>query len=203
MLLQYKYLVFTCIQDDISNVKSKISELISSGTKFPINWSITQTNLDYKEIYYPVPPSGGSHFPNFIIWEPLNNIGTTVFFVNYEDGWNSLMERYAKTYNKIVTQVRMSDEDINYPMFKFSYYEGLQQRVILCYKDYKKWEFFQKGEILSFEDESHYTKYRIKERLPNTLIIDYLKKAGWDISDSNFWNTNKPVYNFQRIQWDK
>jgi len=203
MLLHYKYLVFTCIQEDISIFKTEISQLLSNITKFPINWNIAQTELNYKEIYYPMPQSGGSHLNNFIIWEPLNKQGTTVFFVNYEDGWNSLIELYAKTFNKITTLVSLSDGDLAFPMYKFSHYVGLKQRSIISYKDDKKWEFFQKGEILSFEDESYYTKYRIKDRLPNTLIIDYLEKAGWDVSDSNFWTTNKPVYKFKRIQWDK
>ncbi len=202
MLLGYKYLIFTCIKEDISIFKNEISQLLSNNTKFPANWNVTQTNLNFKDIYYPAPSGGGSHFMNFIIWEPLNRQGTTVFYVNYRDGWNSFIENYAKKFSKTCIQVGMPDEDTNYPMFRFSYYEGTKQRVILSYKDDKKWEFFQKGEIMPFEDDVYYKKRTIKDRLPNNLIVDYLKRLGWNIDDVNFWDTNKPVYKFTRIQWD-
>ena len=203
MLLGYKYLIFTCIKENILIFKDEISQHLSNITKFPTNWEIAQTNLNFMDIYYPEPPDGGSHFMNFIIWEPLNKQGTTVFYINYQDGWNSLIENYAKKFNKTCVQVGMSDENTNFPMFKFKYYEGTKQRVILSYEDYKKWVFFQKGEKLPFEEDVFYNKRRIKDRLPNSLITEYLKKMGWDIVDPNFWKTDKPVYNFKRTQWDK
>jgi len=85
-------------------------------------------------------------------------------------------------------------------MFSFSYYQGNKERIILSYKDFNKWVFYQNGEILPFEEENFYRKRRIKDRLPNELIIKYLQRCGWDINDTDFWQTKKQVINFKKIK---
>ncbi|MDD4553802.1 MAG: hypothetical protein PHP04_06355 [Bacteroidales bacterium] len=202
MILGYKYLTLTCIEEEVSVVRDNISLLLTSISKFPLNWIVSQIGFNIKEIYYPAPQAGGAHLMNLIIWEPLSKQGTTIFFVNYQDGWNSFIEMYSQKFDKLCVQIGISDEGIKYPMQKFSYYKGIKQRNILSYKDFEKWEFFQKGEALFFEEEKYYKKRSIKDRLPSDLIIKYLFKTGWDISENGFWDTNKPVYNFQRTQWD-
>jgi|GEM_PF-2131051 len=202
MLLNYKYLVLTCIDEDITTFKNNIVGLLSEITQFPRNWTVEETGLIFKEIYFPSPPSGGSHLMNFLIWEPLNAKGTTVFYINYEDGWASFVELYSKKFSKKCIQVGISGREIKYPMFKFSYITNNNHRIIICYKDNDKWEFFQKGELLPFENESYYLKYKIKDRLPGELVIKYLKESGWDIQENTFWQTTKSAYNFKRLQWD-
>jgi hypothetical protein len=202
MIFGYKYLVFTCIKSDLVLVKENISELSKSMTNFPENWLVTQGNLNFRDIYYPEPQKGGAHLMKFIIWEPSSNPGTTVFFINYEDGWNSIIELYAKRFNQLCVQICLSDIELKYPLYKFSYYNADKQRVLLCYKDYDKWEFYQKGEALSFEITENYKKRRIKDRLPNSLIYKYMEELGWNINDEKFWITNKPVYSFYRTKWD-
>lgn len=202
MVNEYKYLIFTCIKENVVVVKEELCLLLSSITKFPINWKITHPILNTKKIYFPTPPEGGRHYMDLIIWEPLNNIGTTIFFVNYLDGWNSLIELYSKKFNRTCVQVGISDYDLLFPMYKFSYYQGLKKRVILSYKDDKAWKFIQEGDILSFEEIEFYKKRNIKDRLPNSLIIKYLYIIGWDISSKEFWETNNTVYNFTRVNWD-
>jgi hypothetical protein len=203
MILNYKYLVLTCINSNLLIVKENISELLSSITKFPVNWDVSQINLNFTDIYFPEPQKGGAHLMKFIIWEPSNNPGTTVFFINYEDGWNSLIELYSKRFSQLCVQICLSADDLSYPFFKFAYYNSDRQRVLLCYKDINKWEFFQKGQTLSFENPVYYKKRRIKDRLPNDLIYKYMEELGWNIFDERFWITNKPVFNFKRIKWDQ
>lgn len=203
MIFGFKYLVISCIRENILIVKDELIQHIASFSDFSKNWRVTQReDVNFKEIYYPFPPLGGAHFQNFIIWEPLNKPNTTVFYVNLSDGWNSLMEVYADKWKKECIHISMSDKSLNDPMCHFYYYCGKNKRIIQSYKDDDKWVFYETGNLLPFEETQYYKKRYIKDRLPNELIMQYLSSMGWDIAHRDFWNTKQLVFNFKRIQWE-
>jgi hypothetical protein len=59
----------------------------------------------------------------------------------------------------------------------FNYYKGENTRTIYSILD-DKWIFFQKGEILDFEDIKYYTKRKISERFNPFILHQYLEKIG-------------------------
>jgi hypothetical protein len=90
-----------------------------------------------------------------------------------------------------------NNDDSFLDAFHFFYYSDIYIRHILCYQD-PRWTFYEDGTPLPFEDLERY-KLRIKkQRLNKEVIIHYLRCAGWDIEDENFWKPQGPVYLFER-----
>jgi hypothetical protein len=55
------------------------------------------------------------------------------------------------------------------------------------------WEFYQRGELRSFEDPANYKKRRIADRLNREILLTYLGKLGWDLANPKFWTSQHPA----------
>jgi hypothetical protein len=67
-------------------------------------------------------------------------------------------------------------------------------------KDDNQWVFFEKGPTQPFEDPSHYTHCRKRDRLNREILVQYLKKLGIHIDDPKFWEA---VGNALHLHWDR
>jgi chemotaxis receptor (MCP) glutamine deamidase CheD len=56
--------------------------------------------------------------------------------------------------------------------------------------------FYEKGNIVPFEESINYNKRRISDRLNNSIIEDYLKKNGIDINEEHFWKSKGNAIEF-------
>jgi hypothetical protein len=190
---------FACILDNLANVK----EYFAENFKKPENIKMQKGELDIKKVCFPEPPSKRG-FEKFVIWEPCNNQGTTVLYSNRRDGLDSWLYNYSLDTHKncIRTSLFLDKKSEYLPAYKFNYRIGETERHIHAMLDGNKWQFYQKGEPLPFEKPEYYTKRKIRDRLPNELILSYLKELGWDAESPDFWRSEQPAHYFERIAWD-
>ena len=131
----------------------------------------------------------------FLLYEPKTNPGTTVFFVNQVDGWHTLVYNYSRLFHKNVFQVGFNQDPADeQPAYFFDYFyyhkKKFCNRHIHAIKG-EKWIFFADGEIQPFEDKRNYGRKQVKDRLNNEVIINYLKKGGYDLSNTDFFESYK------------
>ena len=196
---EYTYLVFNCIKGSLDTVYNEFREIID---KFDEPWIFNRSELDIKQIYFPEPKPGGAHFSEFALWVPVIQKKSTIFIVNYQDGWEHFIRKYSEYYKRTCLHIAFSNHYSEYPAFFFHYYEeGAERRFIQALKDHPRWVFYQEGEPLDFEDVSLYKKRRIRDRLTREIIIEYAKHLGWDIEDENFWRSDKPAIYGKQLGW--
>lgn len=66
-----------------------------------------------------------------------------------------------------------------------------QQRVVQSLiGDNDKWEFYQNGEPIFFENTDYYTKRRIADRMNKDIIIEYVQRFGIPINKPDCLNYN-------------
>ena len=138
-----------------------------------------------------------------MLYAPKPNPSCTVFFSNLIDGWNTAVYNYARLFKKEIYQIgftvnKKSDKSPAYFFVNYNYNDKDEfiQRVVHLIKD-NRWVFYENSEEvkpLSIEKTEYYTLKRKTERLNNTIILEYMKKAGFDLSDSDFFETNGPVF---------
>jgi hypothetical protein len=66
----------------------------------------------------------------------------------------------------------------------------IKERTVHAIKE-DRWVFFSSDNPLAIEDTDNYSKRKIKDRINNQIIIGYLKKAGYDLTDDNFFKSNR------------
>ena len=132
----------------------------------------------------------------YILYAPKSNPHTTVMFANIMDGYARLTQFVSKKYGLEYYNVRISDGTSQMAeAYHFHYYSPSRVRHLLCYQD-PQWEFYEEGEPLEFEDVELYKSRLKKNRLNREIILQYLKRLGWDIMNENFWRTENVVYEF-------
>jgi len=114
------------------------------------------------------------------IWEPSCRPGTTVLRANLEDGWSTLTyalaERRAWTYLK----VRVGDPWDAWPICELEWFvNGRSKRFVRAMKDDPRWEFFVRGDALSFEETKAYRRRRIRDRFTAEMLWSYVGALGW------------------------
>jgi hypothetical protein len=192
-------LYFTCIMDNLEDARHYFVNDIEK----PRNFLLRTSDLNLKSICFPEPPSKRT-FEKYVIWEPANAKGTTAFYSNKHDGLSSWIHNYARLNNKLCVRALLffDKKSHSLPAYRFNYQIGDTVRTVYSMLDGDKWKFFEKGERLPFEKPEYYTKRKIRDRLPNELILSYLKELGWDAESPDFWRSEQPAHYFERIAWD-
>jgi len=136
----------------------------------------------------------------FLLYEPLSNPGKTVFFSNLVDGWYTAVYNYVRLFYKGAFFPSFTIDEINNKaLYRFSRFKvssnEVEERVVYLLKD-NRWVFFERGIPLEIENMDNYIKRNKIERLDNEIIIGYLKKAGYDLMKSAFYQTEKKGYLF-------
>lgn len=157
-------------------------------------------NVDFKKVCSTKTLPYNSNKIKFILFEPSTNPGVTVFFPNFSDGWYTAVYNYTRLNNKSAFQVGFTVENtMEYPAFFFKFFythKGqIKERTVYAIKE-DKWVFFAEGNPLAIEDIENYSKKKIKDRINNEIIIGYLKKAGYNLTDNNFFKSNKSTIFF-------
>ena len=129
---------------------------------------------------------------NFIIWEPKILKGHSVFYSNYLDGWYTLLYSLAAKYKNEVLIIFLDSIEKKGKMGFYNYCNR-KERVVRALYDNSKWTFFEKGEILSFEDIEHYKKRKITDRINNYIVKEYLLKLSINIDNADFYKSSMPI----------
>jgi hypothetical protein len=193
MFEEYHEYHISCINGNIEQVKSAIEKILKI-TDQTHTWDIQdKTFACIKEVCFPMPLKGLSLNRKFLIWSPSSNPTTTIFFSNLQDGWHTLIHILSKKYlfpsYTIALENILSEE----PHFLFYYHEGEKERIVRAMKESNRWNFYEEGIPLIFENLDNYTKKRIKDRVTKEMLIGYLKYLNWDILDDAFLNSSKAI----------
>ena len=106
---------------------------------------------------------------------------------NSEDGMSQLIAHVHRDHRLDCLCLRYcrSGTENGILEFKRLFRDG-SRRIVRCLQE-DRWNFYQDGPVLPFEDPAQYRKRRIKDRLPEDILISYALRLGWDIRSSDFW----------------
>jgi hypothetical protein len=137
-----------------------------------------------------------------IIWHPLNQKNDCIAIVNsFQDGCAGFVQGFCEKNNLEYIYISFSSDHFYYSDFaKFQYYNSGKERTVYAISDEGKWEFFQKGEILSFENEAYYKRRSISNRLNEEILLEYLQKMGVDLAGKDFWLAKNDSFLFRMIR---
>lgn len=153
-------------------------------------WKIRQFPLADKNRVAKVYSISEFSLTKVLMWQPVSiEFDLVAFITNMNDGWQGLLRGYSEDYKRKVIRVSLSEPNINYPGNSFEVMTIDSTRLIHAFNDSDKWVFYEKGDILPFEDGINYKKRKISNRLNNFIIEDYLKKNGIDINQEDFWRS--------------
>jgi hypothetical protein len=124
----------------------------------------------------------------FVVWKPDNVKNYSIFYSNYLDGWYSLLYNLIINYQREVLMIYLDPVDSKGKM-GFYYYSDNKERIVRALYDNPKWTFFEKGEILPFENSEYYKKKKITDRMNNDIMKEYLLKLGVDINSPDFYKS--------------
>ena len=134
-----------------------------------------------------------------VVWEPRATLGSTIFASNLEDGWTSLVHSMTSRFLLTCAEVRVSALESEWPIVELHCFEnGSETRLLRAMKDDPKWEFFERGDPLPFEDPSFYANRLVRDRFPRQLLYQYLQALGWDPTDAGLWEPNGDI---REIRW--
>ena len=110
-----------------------------------------------------------------------------VFLASLSDGcfvWTSL-ENGWPFLDHLVEINGLSAISVRYEFDRISelvlWQKGQRLRVLQALND-DPWVWYAEGDPLPFEDVSHYSRRRIRDRLPEALVDEYLEKLGLEVT---------------------
>ena len=159
---------------------------------------IYKDKLEISRYFNPAP---GGHYEIFSWWH--NRLYPKIVFLssNMSDGLEGISNKMRELLNCTLVQIRMSIVSINaLGCFWFQYiYPDGKERVIYALKE-DRWVFYEEGDILPFENPDYYKRRRIRDRINNEIIIEYLAKCG-----INFYDIDSDVdqcMTLERKKWN-
>jgi hypothetical protein len=187
---------FHCIKHPFKKVEKEIGNIIFETLNK--KWQKREIELDFSNTlsYY----DGRTSFHEMVkclIWQPQAiDFDLVVFLSSMTDGWPTLLNKYFSIHKRETICLGLSDKQTNFPFYNFEYRNNYNNRIVQAMKDDSKWEFFESGSLLPFEDEINYKKRKIFDRLNNDIINDYLLKNGIDICEDDFWKSKEMAVEF-------
>lgn len=176
---------FTLINGDRDEILEAVHKAIVSYERKEMSYD-APLNLDMTDVHYN-PPAIKCQ-----LWTPENSEGIACF-ANLEGGMPFLSYRLMKIRQFEITQVCLEldiDSEFNYAMRMFHHIDiNGNERYVRVMQD-PKWDFWEQGERLPFEQVEKYSERFIKNRLTNDMILDYALALGWDLRSPDFWKSS-------------
>lgn len=184
------------IRHPFKEVENELGNIIV--TSFNNQWQKDKIKLDFSKTlsYY----DGKTSFHETVkclIWQPQSiESDLVVFLSSMTDGWPTLLNKYFSLHKRETICAVLCDKQSKFPYYNFEYKSEDSDRIIQAMKDEFKWEFFENGPLLPFENELYYQKRKIEDRLNNDIINEYLQNNGIDISKDDFWKSKQMAVEF-------
>ena len=200
-LKNFSFLVLTCFGADVDRVASAALGALDAHD-LRRRFSIKQDKASPGDIYTSSPTPGGAHLKRALLYEPTSKPGSTVLFVDLEDGWWTLVNAISEKLSGTHAQVRCTVADEEFPMASFELWsEHRSKRAVSCMKDDRgKWIFTSVGEPLEFEERTAYKRHRTADRLSPKMVVAYMKALGWDVESPQFWQSNRPGVYLEEVK---
>lgn len=175
-------LTFSIVDMKISEVR----EILGKGLGWPKEPMQDKRNVG--EIKLPVHNSGA--IPAIgVFYHPCINEQKLIFVSNKSDGWDSLL--YCITRDRPFEYLSFRVMPGTFPLMEMSLVRGGEvARLVRAMKEIR-WDFYEIGDPLWFEDKSRYSKRKISDRVDLGLLLSYSNKNGIDFESSCFFETKK------------
>jgi len=166
-----------------------IQNIIEKGLGWPKEPAQTKKNINRIELAVQngggTPATGGFYHPSI-------NEQKLVFMSNMPDGWDSLL--YCITKNRSFEYLSFRIISGKFPLMEMHFVAGGETvRVIRAMKE-SKWDFYETGEPLWFENSGQYLRRRISERVNYELLLSYSKKMALILNQNLFLQQKEKVY---------
>ncbi|NUF50244.1 hypothetical protein [Gilliamella sp. ESL0250] len=184
MAFQYmnKMLAFSIVNSNLTEIES----IIQNGLNWPYEPQKSRKLIE--EIHLNI-QKGGALPPVGAFYYSCVNDNKLIFVSNSSDGWDSLLYCITEANHSSYLSFRILSGA--YPLIEMSFTDsGETVRLVRAMKE-DKWLFYEKGDLLWFEDKEQYNKKRIRDRVTYDLLLSYSKKNDIDFSSSNFFKTKK------------
>jgi hypothetical protein len=190
-LIDYKYLVMSVLQAPLEEMGGCLTEVLSEKS-LTARYARSVGALKLESVYVGRPLSGGRRKLKAVMYCPSCLPSWTVFIANSEDGWQTLVNCLSAKTDSNVISILLSDDSMEFPRNSFELLRrGRTVRTVYSMLDGDRWEFFEKGEVQTFEDPANYTKRKKRDRLDRMIVLRYLSRIGIDPTDECFWASDK------------
>ncbi len=189
----YNYISLTIINYEINEVFKLLRKRLIDEYENVGDWSFFSNPNNIPEIMGSGQTMSGKINRKFLIWEPDNYSNKTIFLSNSTDGCYTVINA---SLPESIDMIRISVSKYNIGNFNsFEYRKDSKTRLIMAYYN-EPWEFYQEGDIQSFENKKYYKRKLIKDRLNYEIINEYLEANGWDLNNPDFWSSKKNAIYF-------
>jgi hypothetical protein len=192
ILSVFERFAFSILSCDLESASSAIRQ---QGSDWKIQFStIELIHRDARTIYCSA--DGPNKMPSAekgLILSELNGKEgpRTLFLSNVADGYSSMVFMLSKIIRGVHLSFEVSNMTVRYPRNAITASEnGNYIRVVYSMLDGDKWQFFEKGSPLKFEDVGRYRARRKKDRLNPEIVASVLEMYGYGSLDSEFWITD-------------
>ncbi len=112
----------------------------------------------------------------------------TLFVSSVADGYSSMVYMVSSKVPGIHVSIQISRSSIQYPRNALTALQAEEcVRVVYAMRDTNRWEFFQNGTPMPFEDVSLYSARLKRNRVTPEIISRYLLKIGYGSIDRSYW----------------
>lgn len=187
---------FSSIRENIDIVSRNIKLLFDAKK---INWNlIEQSNCSI--LYDTIGGINNSKFngDKFVIWEPSSAKDVTIFYSNFRDGWYTLIYSLFRSIGAETFNFYLSDIKDKGKIGFYAYGLNYERVVRVLFDD--KWQFFEKGEPLFFENVDIYKNRKIVDRMNNEVLIQYLNRLNLNIMDGQLTTTVRSFFTGHEIK---
>ncbi len=192
----YDFLVIALFNATLKRVVNTTEKILQESS---IEFNNEKRQLELAWVYRKSPPAGGAHATRSLFYEPETVTGTTAIIANLEDGWMTMCNLLAKQIPGQHLLARTAI-DTEYPVTDFEIWKnGESARYVQALREEPNWVFFERGEVQAFEEPSNYKKRLIKNRLNRDILISYIAKLGWDLTNPVFWCSKAGAFHLELV----
>lgn len=188
-----KNMRLTFIDSDMTMVKNCLLDILKDY-KVDVMYGSNKIDVSYVEY--------NQRRHKLQIWKPLCGHGV-VMWGNIVDGFLSIAFILNKKYGLELMRVSFT-LDTPEPGYEMRFFRYMSKngtcRYVHVMQD-PRWEFWESGEPLPFEQTERYKERIKKKRLTNGMLLDYLLALGWDLRSPDFWKSDGDTCYFEWDAW--
>lgn len=198
---QYGFFQFAIVHATLKSTLKALRDQLDLWNHRP--YRIESGELDIRRIT--LSPQGPYTAPSvqkgYVLAEVRGRDGVkTLFTSSVNDGASSLLRCLSRRVPRGILKFRVESLKRKYPANFLSQLEDFDTvRLVRAMKDGDRWEFFEIGRPLSFEEPKHYAARNKKDRITPEIIADYIARIGYGSLESAFWtdSSRRATYIFE------
>jgi len=178
---------------NFSVIKAPLMQVLGAFDSYPpMRVKSSLTPAAFPQQNYP----GDPNHP-LIMWSPSINPGLTAFMPHVGSGANfvgSYLTAFGFSHIELLSTDHANANAIN----AFACYEGKTlRRFVRAMREEPRWQFFEQGAPLEFEDVAAYRRRLVRERLTRAMVLKYAEYWGAPIGSDSFWQPLGQCYTFR------